>query len=524
MKFSFLPLVGIMIAGTLAAQNCKVEIGPEFKTNGDLYVWNHLYSDAGGHYILLVEENRGYFLYKKFTPTLQKYDRAFKLVQSREIELEGSDIRFDDMLSAGQKFVLCTNYDNKKTQKVSVNAAVVGLAATVRQNRQIASLPYDNKDNFPDEIKWKVSADTSKILLAAWADNDEAKLQTRLFVSVMDNNLGEIWQQNYTLPYNQEELKILNVLVSNTGQVYLTAKVYLDKKAAKKKDGPEPLLHKMVIFSMDGGSEKIRETSPEIPGKFVTDLSISTGKSGELYCGGIYTNDKQGVIQGFFCQKTNTQTGTNELIFKKELSDSDIKMFNIQKDKQGNEGLDPNFEMKNLILRDDGGMIILAEEVFTSYESYTPAGSSTMKTATIYNTNDIMVAAVSPGGTVEWLKIVPKNQMFGETNKYNSFALMVSGSTLCFIYNDDKDNIGKPVNTKAKPISSFNDAVAAMFTINSTGKSERQTLFSIKKDTETLLSPKKCAQISSNELFFVTSGVFKLTGKNIYHLGVIRIE
>lgn len=274
---------------------------------------------------------------------------------------------------------------------------------------------------------------------------------------------------------------------------------------------------------MDGTGDKAREISPEIPGKFVTDVSMSIGKSGELYCGGIYTNDKLGVIQGFFCQKTNTQTGTNELLFKRELSAADIKPFNIQKDKQDNEGLDPNFEMKKLILKDDGGLIILAEEVFTSYESYTTAGGG-MKTATIYNTNDVMVAAVSPAGTVEWIKTVPKNQMFGGTAKYSSYALMVSGSTLCFIYNDDKDNISKPVNTKAKPISSFNDAVAAMLTINSTGKSDRQTLFSIKKDTETLLTPKRCAQISPNELFFITSGAFKLTGKNIYHMGVIRIE
>jgi hypothetical protein len=522
MKLLLLSFVGIMTAGTLAAQHCTVEIGPEFKTSGDLYLWNHLYSDAGGHYVLLAEENRGYFLYKKFTPILQKYDRAFKLVQSKEIPLEDNDISFDDMLYVGQKFVLCTSHDNKKTQKVTISATLVGLDGVVRQKRQITSLSYDNKDNFPDRIKWEISTDTSKILHATWADNDEAKLQTRLFVSVQDNNLAEIWQQNYTLPYNQNELEILNMLVSNTGQVFVTAKNYLDKKAAKKKDGPEPLAYKLVVFSMDGTSDKVKELSPEIPGKFITDLSINTGKSGELYCGGIYTNDKQGVIQGLFCQKTNTQTGTTELLFRKELSDSDIKLFNIQKDKQGNEGLDPNFEMKNLILKEDGSMVILAEEVFTSHESYTSGGS--MKTVTIYNTNDVMVAAVSPAGTIEWIKMVPKNQMFGETAKYSSYALMVSGSTLCFIYNDDKDNISKPVNTKAKPISSFNDAVAAMLTINSTGKAERQTLFSIKKDTETLLSPKRCAQISSNELFFVTSGAFKLTGKNIYHMGVVRID
>jgi len=526
MKIFTLSFASLLIASTLFAQKASVEIGPEFKTNGDMYLWNHLYSDPSGHYVLLAEENRGFFLYKKFTPILQKYDRAFNLGLNQEIKIEDSDIEFDDMLYAQQKFVLCTRSNDKIAQKVTISATIVGLDAKIQKTQRIASIPYGDKDNLPDEVKWKVSADTSKILLAVWADHDADKLQTQLLVSVQDNRLSNIWKQNFTLPYTQEQLKILNLVVSNTGQVFLSAKVYFDKKdkkAANKKEEPAPLPYKMVIFSLDASSDKAREIAPEVAGKFITDISINVGKNGELYCAGLYTNDNKGVIQGIFYNKTKGQTGTVEVTVNKEFSDSEIKNFSTKKDKSGNEGLDPNFEMKDLILREDGGVVLTAEEVFKTHESYTSTGGR-METVTNYNTNDVLVSSISPKGSIDWVKMIPKKQAFGGTEKYSSYALMVSGAGLCFVYNDDKDNISQPVTAAAKSISSFRDAVAGMLTISGEGKMERQKVFDIKKDSGTLLVPKRSKQISPNELFFVTTGTVKITGKNIYRLGVIRIN
>ncbi|MBC7775641.1 MAG: hypothetical protein H7246_09395 [Phycisphaerae bacterium] len=526
MKIFTLSFASLLVASTLFSQKASVEIGPEFKTNGDMYLWNHLYSDPSGHYVLLAEENRGFFLYKKFTPILQKYDRAFNLGLNKEIKIEDSDIEFDDMLYAQQKFVLCTRNNDKNASKVTISATIVGMDATSQKTQRIASIPYDNRDNLPNMIKWKISADTSKILLAAWADHDDDKIQTKLLVSVQDNQLANIWKHNFTLPYTQEQLKILNLAISNTGQVFLSAKVYYDKKdkkASNKKDDPAPLPYKMVIFSMDATNDKAREISPEVTGKFITDLSINVGKNGDLYYAGLYTNDNKGVIQGIFYNKTNGQTGAVEVAINKELSESDIKNFNIKKDKSGNEGLDPNFEMKDLILREDGGVVLTAEEVFTTHESYTSTAGR-METVTNYNTNDVLVSSISPKGSVDWVKMVPKKQAFGGTEKYSSYALMVSGASLCFVYNDDKDNISQPVTALAKDISSFRDAVAGMLTISGDGKMERQKVFDIKKDSGTLLVPESSKQISANELFFVTTGTFKLTGKNMYRLGVIRIN
>lgn len=520
MKFYALTIAGMLMTGLVFSQQTTVEIGPEFRTNGEIFLWNHLYSDASGHYVLMVEEKGLFFSFKKFNPTLQKFDRAFNLSMDKQISVDGSDIMFDDMLYAQQKFVLGTRTDDKKAKKVNISATLVGLDAASQKTQLIASIPYQNNDTYTDQIKWKVSADTSKIALAAWADNGDKKLQTALFVSVQGNKLSNIWKQSVTLPYTQENLNILDMVVTNTGQVFLKAKVYFDKKDLKKQGGIAPLEHKMVIFSLDGSGDKAKEINPEMAGKFVTDISLAAGKQGELYCAGLFTDEGKGVVQGFFCHRLNGQTGAVEQAINKELSAADIKNFSTEKDKAGNEGLDADFEMKDLILRSDGGMVLVAEETFTSYESYSSGG--TINTYSVYNTNDLMVCSISPAGTVTWIKTVPKSQAFGETQQYNSYALMVSGDNLCFVYNDDKDNVNKPTSAKAKPISSFKDAVAGMFTISSDGKMDRQMVFGVKKETGLLLSPGKSKQISANELFFITTGTFKLTGKNMYRMGVIK--
>lgn len=485
-KTSTLTITGLLLAGTLFSQKASVQITPEFKEKSDTYVKKHLYSDPTGHYVLLAEETRGAFSDKKYTPILQKFDRAFNLGLNKEIKVGDSDIEVDDMLYAQQKFVLCTQSTDTKAKKVTVSATIVGMDASTKPTRQIATIPYTSTKDLPNTMEWRVSQDTSKILLAAWADHSANKLPIQMLVSVQDQQLSNIWKQNFTLPYTSKQIKILNMVLSNTGQVFLSAKVYLDKDEKKAlKNGQPPLSYKMVTFLMEAGNNKAKEITPELSGKFVTDISITSGKTGDLYCAGLYTNDNDGVVQGFFLHKINPQTGAVDLAVTKELGEADIKNVNTEKDKEGNEGLHPNYEMKNLLLREDGGLVLTAEDVYRTQESYASANRGTY---TVYHTDDVLVSSISPGGTIDWVKMVRKKQAMGESRNLSSYALLVSGTNLCFIYTDDEDNIRQPVTARAKDIS-FKDVVTGMMTISADGKMERQKLFDINKETRTLIVP-----------------------------------
>ncbi len=518
-----LTLIALLMASALYGQKFSVEIGPEFKTTRDQSFWGHLYSDPTGHYVLLTEGKRGMFGYKSFTPMLQKYDRSFKLDFFKEIKVDDEDIQFDNMFYAHQKFILSTHKNDKKADRVTYTATIIGMDGKAQKPQRVAAIEYENKDTEPNYVSWRISEDTSKVLLAIWADHNDNDLKTKLALTVQDNQLNKLWNKTFNMPYTQERLLVRNWTVANDGRVYMLAKVYDEKnnKEVKKKNGKQLAAYKMVILRFDDSGEKPKEFVLNLAGKIVTDVTFKLSHEGDLYCAGFFANDKKQVIQGVFYTRINGQSGEAELATSKELTAQEIASFDTEKDKSGDEGLDSNFDFKNLVLRDDGGIIVTAEQVYVT-TSTTMTGNR-MRTVYYYNNNEIFVTSISPDGNIEWVRMIPKKQTFVDTNYFNGFTLMVSGSNLYFLYNEDEDNIGKPLTAKAKRISSFRDAVAGLVTVSADGKMERRKIFNSKEDADALMVPADGRQISPNELFFVTTK-FKMFGSKKLRMGLVRVN
>ena len=70
-----------------------------------------------------------------------------------------------------------------------------------------------------------------------------------------------------------------------------------------------------------------------------------------------------------------------------------------------------------------------------------------------------------------------------ETEMFSGYTMMVSGSKLYFLYNDDEDNLKNPLTARAKSISSFADAVGTLVTIGAEGKMSRDLAFDVKEET-----------------------------------------
>lgn len=513
----------LLFAGAVSGQKCSVEIGPELKIDRDLEFWGHLHSDATGHYVLLTEGPRGMFSYNNFTPTLQKYDRAFKLVFSKKIKVDDDNIRFDNMMYAGQKFLLCTEQNDKKADKITYSAAIIGLDGKAEQAQKIAVVQYADKDHEPNSTIWKMSEDTTKMLFAAVADHDDDNVKTKVSLAVFNSRLGNIWSKSYTLPYSQERLTIRSWTVTNDGQVYMLGKVYDDNnnQESKKKNGKRKPAYKMIIFRFDAAEEKPKEQALGLQDRFVTDVTFKLAPNNDLYCAGFYSNDRKGVVQGVFFTRLNGKTGAADVATRREFSGLEIAGFDTEKDKSGDEGLDSNFDFNELVLRDDGGIIVTAEQQYVTSSSY--MSGIQMNTTTYYNNNEIFVTSIAPDGAIEWIRMIPKKQTFANTNYFNGYMLMVSGNNLYFLYNEDEDNIGKPLTAKAKRISSFKDAVAGLVSISSEGKMDRRKIFDSREDADALMVPGDGSQISPNELFFVTTK-FRLFGNKKIRMGVVRVD
>ncbi len=515
-------IAALLYAGTLFCQKVAVEIGPEVKMERDLNFWGQLHSDSTGHYVLLTEDEGSLFSRTSFTPTLQKYDRSFHLIYSKEFKVDQEDLRFGNMLYAGNKFFFCTQLLDKKERKLTCSATIISLDGKASKPQKVGVVQYKEKDDRPTEVRWMMSEDTSKMLVVAAADDNNDDLRMKVHLNVYDNQLHQVWSKSFTLPYTQEQLTIRSWTLANNGQVYLLGKVYEEKRnqESKKKDGKRKPAYKLVIFLFQENLEKAQEFRLDLNDKFVTDVAFRLSPENDLNCAGFYANDTKGVIQGVFFTRLNGQTGAAEVGTRKELSPKDIDNFDTQRDRSGNEGLDSKFEFKHLVLRADGGIVVTAEEAYHITTSYYSAGRIYQRT-TYYN-NEIFITSISPKGQIDWVRMIPKKQEFTDTDYFNSYMLMEQGGSLYFLYNDDIDNIDQPLTKRAKRISSFRDAVAALVTVDSTGKMDRRKIFNSKEDADALMAPANGRQISPNELFFVTTR-FKLFGAKRLRMGVVRV-
>ncbi len=114
-------------------------------------------------------------------------------------------------------------------------------------------------------------------------------------------------------------------------------------------------------------------------------------------------------------------------------------------------------------LRSKCGIIVTAEEAYQITTSYYSAGRIYYRTT--YHNNEIFITSISPAGQIDWVRMIPKKQEFSDTDYFNGYMLMEQHDNLYFLYNDDEDNINQPLTKRAKQISSFRDAVAALVTV-----------------------------------------------------------
>src|SRR5690606_15000030 len=111
-----------------------------------------------------------------------------------------------------------------------------------------------------------------------------------------------------------------------------------------------------------------------------------------------------------------------------------------------------DFQVRQLIVRNDGGFVLIAEDFYIStrnsynqgfgyYSWYYPTMSATVRE---YNYGDILAISCNAEGTPEWAEFVRKNQYSQEDGGlFSSYALINTGGSLGFLFNDFNMNRSK---------------------------------------------------------------------------------
>jgi len=160
-----------------------------------------------------------------------------------------------------------------------------------------------------------------------------------------------------------------------------------------------------------------------------------------IYIAGFYAEKKNGGYTGLLYTYYNLKTGEYE---PTKLLGFDEALRNNTGERNKKLAFN-DFMVRNLIVKNDGGFVLIAEDFFLTsrnsyspgfgyYSMYYPSMSSSVRE---YHYNDILALSYDAEGQREWKAFVRKEQYSQEDGGvFSSYAMMNTGGSLGFLFND----------------------------------------------------------------------------------------
>ena len=513
---SLISAIILFISYSAVAQAPIVKISDKIKLKGSEVLDEHILTTEDGYYLKAIKYSGGLFGRGKGEYFLQKYDKEFSNIFSNKFETSKEDIIAHDILNFKNNIVLIAKEENKKADYLAYSYVPLALDGKAGKPVPFGKFKYERKKDAPNTFHYR-SQDSSLIAFFAYVDNNDDKDVMQAYVSISKSDLQPLWDKKISFKKPQEVIDIQSVSINNQGKVYIIYKEYEGKKAKESKDDRPAYKIKLLIIDEKSEASNQKEIILELKKDFLTSASSKVLPNGNIGIIGMYSATKKLYTNGVFSLKIDAETDSIFNVSKKEFSSEDLDILNDEdntKRDKGEEGLTGNFKLIDISYLDDGSAYVTLEENY-SYTVTNYNGRSWTYT-TYYVSKDIIVIMVDGKGEIQTINTIPKRQRFAETTQYNSTIVVVNENGYHAIYNDDVDNLKKPIGEKKKYISSMKDCVAVMTSIDRNNKMKRISLFD-KDDTRAVLMPQNSVKMNDYEIFFIAlkSGFFSGTDRRI---------
>jgi hypothetical protein len=499
------------------AQKIKIELGPQIKFPSKRLNPTLLYSDETGYYLWSIEYS-GLFSMKS-TSYLDKLNDKFELVSSKEFLSNEDGIYNEGTRYFNGKFLWMVADRDKKNDRITYKAIPISLDGKSSKPVTLSRFKYEKKRDIPS-TDWFFNIDTSNLLFIAESDNDSKKEEYQTHLVSVDKEMNTLWDRTLQFTKTESQVQLLSKELNKKGEVYLLYKIYDDKKKEKKGDKPA---YSIELFYIKNDSAEIKKFKLDIKDSFIKSANLKLRDNGEMYCVGLYSNTVGGPTHGIFYMKLIDDEVVTTT--RRNFSDSDLEKLGskkTEKDKSGEEGLNDDFRFKSLVIAKDGSTFITVEPNYKLVYTYSTGRTTT--TSVTFHSEDIIVIDILPDGEIAKLNILLKRQESKEGYDFISHSSFTYEDKIYLFYNEDEDNLNKPIDQKRRQTTSkYSDYVATMTTIDKNGVFERKPLFS-HDDTDSILFPNEIRRVNDKKYFFMTVQRKLFTSRSKYTFGSINIE
>ncbi|MEI7595221.1 MAG: hypothetical protein WCK02_05685 [Bacteroidota bacterium] len=466
---------------------------------------NIIGSDDNGIYVLK---------HKKSDLIFEQYNiNNLILAKTAIFPLRASDKKenIESIFFMDNEMFLFTSFIDKTTKKNTLLARKIDKSTLSPTSKPVTIGQIDfgesrwgNRGSFD----YHISNDQSKLLIYYNLPYKKGEKEKMGYI-VFNKNLEKLWEKEASLPYEDQQFKVENYKVDNNGNVYLLGVYFKDKRASKKLGEAN---YGYKIFTYFDFGEKTDEYDLNFGDKFITDMQFDINVKMDFVCAGFYSEKGSYGMKGTFYMSIDHKTkqimnkSSKEFSFAEitqNMSAKEMKKAEKRKMKGKKVELD-DYDIDDIIMRSDGGALIIAEQYrvdVTTTTTTNAQGFTTTTTHYTYNYNDILVVNISPSGEIDWVqKIVKRQRTTDDGGYFSSYAKIIKGNKIYFIFNDNIKNI---INPAEKGVYAFNKSkrksIASIVELSADGSQTKSALFS-SKEAQMMIRPKISGIINDNEM------------------------
>lgn len=398
------------------------------------------------------------------------------------------------------------NYSRRAKELYGTRVDLNTLQAAV-EPVLVATLPLLNR-NVDGDFSYKFSRDSSHFCIFSRAGANRRDPR-HLGFHVFDDGFNLLWNESVTLPYLEQQFEVADFVVDREGNTYILGRLFpSDRRMALR--SRQRFEYRVIAFRENG--QESEEYGINVKNRYLSDIHLEIAPDGNLICAGFYSERSNLSAKGTFYLTINAAT--------KEVLTSSFYDFSVdfltlnltdgqerrkrRKVAKGKNVELYRYDIRDLVPRGDGGVVLTAEQFYVQTVSTTDPRTSVPVTRVLYHYNTILVVSISPEGQIEWATKIPKFQKATQDQaSFASYALMITDARLYFIYNDHRKNIDEQRVNRLRNFSlDDRNGIVALASVDPEGKVERMKLWP-HEEIETLTQPRLCTQISPTEMMMI---------------------
>lgn len=361
----------------------------------------------------------------------QFYDSDLSLTQEQELLYDDQDILWMETILL--KDTLINVYAKQKD-----NDRLIYFHGLDRKGpsheKEIQVLKVENhRKNLNNDVLITVSKNRSKVAFLQRVVMDKKK--TKFTCKIYDHQLQDLGSTSFEVNHSLTDSRVKEFKVDNDGNLYVLLQ-HRNTKIAREKIN----YYDFELWNYDIENRRIDQNRMEFDSLFINGVTIEIDERNNQHSLiGYYSKSSYNVIEGCFTQKFKRNTDT--LIYHQFNLFDDKLMIKLAFNKVKSEQEDINdFLIKKVILKSDGGALLIGESFYTTMVSYTAPNlynSYSMNNVTNYHYNDILISSIDKHGGVVWNKIIRKKQVVEDYDRsFASFKPLIFKNRIVLLFNE----------------------------------------------------------------------------------------